>query len=100
MPEDDSKGGSRGRKPHLRTKPLEDSTQFREALQAELRKHARPTLMVVGGPDVGMRLRLDRSLEVGRDPQASLPLRDESVSWRHVRIEDRGAGEWAVVDLS
>jgi len=56
--------------------------------------------MVVGGPDVGMRLRLDRSLEVGRDPQASLPLRDESVSWRHVRIEDRGAGEWAVVDLS
>ncbi|WP_394826404.1 diguanylate cyclase [Pendulispora albinea] len=100
MPEDDSKGGSRVRKAHLRTKPLEDSNSFREALQAELRKHARPTLMVVAGPDVGMRLRLDRSVEVGRDPQASLPLRDESVSWRHVRIEDRGAGEWAVVDLS
>ncbi|HWL88583.1 MAG TPA: GGDEF domain-containing protein [Polyangiaceae bacterium] len=100
MPEDDAKGGSRVRKAHLRTKPLEDSDQFREALQAELRKHARPTLLVVAGPDVGMRLRLDRSIDVGRDPQASLPLRDESVSWRHVRIEDRGAGEWAVVDLS
>ncbi len=100
MPEDDSQGGSRHRKAHLRTKPLEDSNEFREALQAELRKHARPTILVVAGPDVGMRLRLDRSIDVGRDPQASLPLRDESVSWRHVRIEDRGAGEWAVVDLS
>jgi len=100
MPGDDGKpheGSRRGA--HLRTKPLDDSNQFREALQAELRKHARPTLLVVAGPDVGMRIRLDRSLEVGRDPQASLPLRDESISWRHVRIEDRGAGEWACVDL-
>jgi len=100
MPGDDGKpqdGARRGA--HLRTKPLDDSNQFREALQAELRKHARPTLLVVAGPDVGMRIRLDRSLEVGRDPQASLPLRDESISWRHVRIEDRGAGEWACVDL-
>ncbi|WP_394832547.1 GGDEF domain-containing protein [Pendulispora rubella] len=100
MPDDDSKGGSRPRKAHLRTKPLVDNNQFREALQAELRKHSRPVLIVVAGPEVGMRLRLDRSVEVGRDPSASLPLRDESVSWRHVRFEDRGAGEWAVVDLS
>jgi diguanylate cyclase (GGDEF)-like protein len=83
----------------LRTKPLDDSNQFREALQAELRKHARPTLLVVAGPDVGMRIKLDRSLEVGRDPAASFPLRDESISWRHVRVEDRGAGEWAAVDV-
>src|SRR5215475_661232 len=75
---------------HLRTKPLDDANQFREALQAELRKHARPTLLVVAGPDVGMRIRLDRSLDIGRDPSASFPLRDESVSWRHVRVEDRG----------
>lgn len=84
----------------MRTKPLQDAGQFREALQAELRKNARPTLLVVAGPDVGMRIRLDRSVDVGRDPEASLPLRDESVSWRHVRVEDRGAGEWAAVDLS
>ena len=65
MPGDDGKpheGSRRGA--HLRTKPLDDSNQFREALQAELRKHARPTLLVVAGPDVGMRIRLDRSLEI------------------------------------
>ncbi len=93
----DRAGGARGGP--LRTKPLDD-VNFREALQAELRKHGRPTLVVVGGPDVGMRLALQQSIEVGRDPSAGLPLRDENVSWRHVRIEDRGAGEWAVVDLA
>ena len=99
----DAGGGSAGPPPtrgaHLRTKPLDDANQFREALQAELRKHARPTLLVVAGPDVGMRIRLERSLDVGRDPSASFPVRDESVSWRHVRVEDRGGGEWAAVDL-
>ncbi|MEO8875386.1 MAG: GGDEF domain-containing protein, partial [Polyangiaceae bacterium] len=64
------------------------------------RKHALPTLLVVAGPDVGMRMLLERSIEVGRDPEAGLPLRDESISWRHVRFEDRGAGVWAAVDLS
>ncbi|MGH7284173.1 MAG: diguanylate cyclase [Polyangiaceae bacterium] len=83
----------------MRTKPLDDSNEFRTALQAELRKHARPTLLVVAGPDVGMRMLLDKSIEIGRDPDAELPLRDESISWRHVRIEDRGAGEWAAVDI-
>jgi diguanylate cyclase (GGDEF)-like protein len=48
---------------------------------------------------VGLRVRLERSIEVGRDPGAGIPLRDESISWRHVRIEDRGAGEWVCVDL-
>jgi two-component system, cell cycle response regulator len=84
----------------LRTKPLDDSGEFRQALQAELRKHALPTLMVVAGPDVGMRMLLEKSIDVGRDPEAELPLRDESISWRHVRVEDRGAGVWAAVDLS
>jgi diguanylate cyclase (GGDEF)-like protein len=46
-----------------------------------------------------LRVRLDKSIEIGRDPQAPFPLRDESISWRHVRIEDRGANEWALVDL-
>ena len=103
MAEDDPKAprgsGDRARRGPLRTKPLDDSNEFRNALQAELRKHARPTLLVVAGPDVGMRMLLDKSIEIGRDPEAELPLRDESISWRHVRIEDRGAGEWAVVDI-
>lgn len=103
MAEDDPKapggGSERARRGPLRTKPIDDSNEFRNALQAELRKHARPTLMVVAGPDVGMRILLERSIEIGRDPEAGLPLQDESISWRHVRVEDRGAGEWAAVDL-
>jgi diguanylate cyclase (GGDEF)-like protein len=55
--------------------------------------------MVIAGPEVGLRVRLERSIEIGRDPTATLALRDESISWRHLRIEDRGAGEWACVDL-
>jgi diguanylate cyclase (GGDEF)-like protein len=83
----------------LRTMPLADAGALRDALQAELRKSRSPSLLVVGGPDLGKRLRLERSTEVGRDPEALFPLADESVSWRHFRVEDRGAGEWALVDL-
>jgi diguanylate cyclase (GGDEF)-like protein len=83
----------------IRTAPLEDSSKLREALQAELHKRAAPSLLVITGPDVGLRVRLDRSIDIGRDPTASFALRDESISWRHARIEDRGSGDWAVVDL-
>ena len=101
MPGDDPKGnatsGRRGGP--IRTAPLSDSGKLREALHAQLHQAVAPALMVIAGPDVGLRVRLERSIEVGRDPAASLALRDESISWRHVRIEDRGAGEWACVDL-
>jgi diguanylate cyclase (GGDEF)-like protein len=90
-------GGRRGGP--IRTAPLSDSGKLREALQAQLHQVCAPSLIVVAGPDVGLRARLDRSLEVGRDPAAGVALRDESISWRHVRVEDRGAGEWACVDL-
>ena len=36
---------------------------------------------------------------MGRDPSCELPLHDDNVSWRHARVEDRGNGEWAAVDL-
>jgi two-component system cell cycle response regulator len=102
MPGDDAKGGATpGRRgAPIRTAPLSDSGKLREALQAQLNRAVAPALMVVAGPDVGLRVRLHRSLEVGRDPTASFALNDESISWRHVRIEDRGAGEWALVDLA
>ena len=84
----------------MRTKPFDDdSNSLREALQRELRKAVAPSLVVVLGPDVGARAVLERSVEVGRDPSCELPLHDENVSWRHARIEDRGNGEWVVVDL-
>ena len=37
--------------------------------------------------------------DTGRDPACELPLHDENVSWRHARVEDRGNGDWALVDL-
>jgi two-component system cell cycle response regulator len=98
MPPDDASRAKRGTP--LRTKPFDDdSNSVREALQRELRRSVAPSLAVVLGPDVGGRIVLDRSVDVGRDPACELPLHDDNVSWRHVRFEDRGAGEWAVVDL-
>ena len=95
MPVDDKKP-KRG---PIRTAPLEDSEALRDALKRELQKAAAPSLLVIAGPDVGLRVRLDRALEVGRDPTSSFALRDESISWQHLRVEDRGGGEWALVDL-
>ena len=96
---DDAKG-RRNRGAPLKTKPFDDdSNSLREALQRELRKSVAPSLAVILGPDMGARVLLDRSVETGRDPSCELPLHDDNVSWRHARIEDRGNGEWAVVDL-
>jgi two-component system, cell cycle response regulator len=97
MSADDTKAARRG--DVMQTKPLEEGGSLREALLAELRKAASPSLVVVAGPDVGKRVRLVRSVEVGRDPSAPFPLSDESVSRLHVRVEDRGDGQWAAVDL-
>ena len=91
-------GGKRG--VPLRTKPFDDdSNNLREALQRQLRASVAPSIAVILGPDVGARVALDRSIEMGRDPSCELPLHDDNVSWRHARLEDRGNGEWAVVDL-
>jgi two-component system cell cycle response regulator len=90
-----------GRGKRLRTKPFDDSdsNSLRAALQAELRKSVAPSLMVIQGLDVGQRARLDTSIDIGRDPDAGLPLRDENASWAHARVEDRGDGVFVVVDV-
>jgi diguanylate cyclase (GGDEF)-like protein len=94
----DPRAANRGAR--LRTKPFDDdSNSLREALQRELRKSVAPSLLVILGQDVGTRVVLQQSIEMGRDPSCELPLHDENVSWRHARVEDRGDGEWAVVDL-
>jgi two-component system, cell cycle response regulator len=41
---------------------------------------------------------VDRSLTIGRAPEAELTLSDQMISWHHARIEDRGDG-WALFDL-
>jgi diguanylate cyclase (GGDEF)-like protein len=98
MADDPKSGANRGAP--LRTKPFDDdSGSLRAALQAELRKSVAPSLAVILGPDVGARVVLDRSVDMGRDPACELPLHDDNVSWRHARVEDRGNGDWAVVDL-
>ena len=76
MPDDSSKPGSRpNRGAPLRTKPFDDdSNSLREALQRELRKSVAPSLAVILGPDVGTRVVLDRSVDMGRDPACELPL--------------------------
>jgi diguanylate cyclase (GGDEF)-like protein len=96
---DDAKGRAHRGAP-LRTKPFDDdSNSVREALQRELRKSVAPSLVVILGNDVGTRVVLEHSVEMGRDPSCELPLHDENVSWRHARVEDRGNNDWAVVDL-
>jgi len=84
----------------LRTKPFGvDSDRMQAALQRELRKSVAPSLVVILGQDVGSRVILQASVDIGRDPSCECPLHDDNVSWRHARIEDRGSGEWVVVDL-
>jgi len=102
MPDDPHhKTGARARRgARLKTKPFaDDPNRFREELQREIRRTVAPSLAVILGPDVGARVVLQGSVETGRDPSCELPLHDENVSWRHVRIEDRGCDEWAIVDL-
>jgi two-component system cell cycle response regulator len=59
----------------------------------------RPVLVVLSGNEVGQRLLVDRSLLLGRDPDADLVLSDVLVSWHHATIEDRG-DSWTLVDLN
>jgi len=47
---------------------------------------------------MGKRVVVDRTLIVGRDPDAELPLTDGLVSWHHARVEDRG-DSWTLIDL-
>jgi ABC transport system ATP-binding/permease protein len=46
----------------------------------------------------GLRLPLDAALEFGRDPACAVPLDDERVSWRHLRIEPQDR-QVVLVDL-
>ncbi|AKF06588.1 GGDEF domain-containing protein [Sandaracinus amylolyticus] len=77
---------------------LEDPTDFRAEVARAIKTRLAPVLVVIAGPDLGTSRRLDRTLTIGRAPDAGLSLADTSVSYMHARIEDRGDA-WAVVDL-
>jgi diguanylate cyclase (GGDEF)-like protein len=57
-----------------------------------------PVLVVLTGNELGTRVIVDRSLMIGRAPEADLTLSDQMISWHHARIEDRGDG-FALYDL-
>jgi diguanylate cyclase (GGDEF)-like protein len=71
-------------------------------LTAEILRHVkaphRPVLVVLSGNEMGKRVIVDRTLIIGRDPDAGLPLTDALVSWHHARVEDRG-DSWTLIDL-
>ncbi|HVR19772.1 MAG TPA: GGDEF domain-containing protein, partial [Polyangiaceae bacterium] len=54
--------------------------------------------VVLTGNELGTRIAVDRSLMIGRAPDADLTLSDQMISWHHARIEDRGDG-FALFDL-
>jgi diguanylate cyclase (GGDEF)-like protein len=73
-----------------------------EALNMEVMRRVRasylPVLIVLAGDQVGQRIGVERTLIIGRDPEAGLTLTDSLASWHHARIEDRG-DSWTLVDL-
>ncbi len=46
----------------------------------------------------GLRFPVEATLELGRDPACTVPLEDERVSWRHLRVEPN-RGKLELVDL-
>jgi two-component system cell cycle response regulator len=82
----------------LRTLPLEEGVQLRDALQAAIKESRRPVLVVMSGNEVGLRRRLTGNASLGRDPGNDMVLTDAGVSMRHCRVEDRGDA-WVAVDL-
>lgn len=82
----------------VRTMPLEDGRTIREGLHLAIRDARRPSVVVMSGGAVGLRVRLTGNATLGRDPTCEVVLPDAGVSWRHARVEDRG-DSWALVDL-
>jgi diguanylate cyclase (GGDEF)-like protein len=81
-----------------RTLAASDNPDLAEEVMRKIKSPHQPVLVVLTGNELGKRLVVDRSLLVGRDPEADLPLSDQMISWHHARIEDRGDG-FALFDL-
>jgi two-component system, cell cycle response regulator len=69
-----------------------------EQVMRKIKAPHRPVLVVLTGNELGTRVIVDRSLTIGRAPDADLTLSDQMISWHHARVEDRGDG-WALFDL-
>lgn len=80
------------------TLKIDEPGDLRAQVARNLRAAAAPLFVVIDGPDVGRRIRLEDGLVLGRGQGADVVLADDAVSTTHVRVEDRGDA-WAVVDL-
>jgi two-component system cell cycle response regulator len=78
--------------------PAEEGVRLNAELMRRFKAPHRPVMVVLSGQAVGARVTVDRSLTIGRDPDADLALPDSLVSWHHARLEDRG-DSWTLVDL-
>ncbi|MGH2661228.1 MAG: FHA domain-containing protein [Actinomycetota bacterium] len=56
------------------------------------------SLEIIEGPDAGRRMEVSGTLEIGRDPRATVVLRDPLISRRHVRLTP-GRGVVTIEDL-
>src|SRR5690606_3229746 len=98
--------GAQARRAHGRRRPSRapktlkatDHPDLGAEVLRRIKASYRPVLVVLSGAAVGERVVVDRTLVVGRDPEAGLTLTDALVSWHHASIEDRG-DSWSVVDL-
>jgi two-component system, cell cycle response regulator len=81
-----------------RTLAGDEHPHLAQQVMRKLKAPHRPVLVVLTGDELGTRVVVDRSLVIGRAPEADLTLSDQLISWHHARIEDRGDG-WALFDL-
>ena len=81
-----------------RTIAASEQPDLKQEVMRKIKAPHLPVLVVMTGNDIGKRVVVDRSLLIGRAPEAELTLNDQMISWHHARIEDRGDG-WALFDL-
>jgi diguanylate cyclase (GGDEF)-like protein len=81
-----------------RTIAASEHPDLKQEVMRKIKAPHLPVLVVMTGNEIGKRVVVDRSLTIGRAPEAELSLNDQMISWHHARIEDRGDG-WALFDL-
>jgi two-component system cell cycle response regulator len=83
----------------LATIPASDAdAALGDAVVRAVKAPHRPVLVVISGPQMGLRKVVEDSITLGRSPDSGLVLTDPLVSGQHALLEDRGDG-WALVDL-
>jgi len=95
-----SSGERRARPSHApRTLAASENPDLKQEVLRKIKAPHLPVLVVLTGNELGTRIVVDRSLLIGRAPEAELTLSDQMISWHHARIEDRGDG-FALFDLA